>query len=383
MAKEDYYTTLGVERDASADEMKKSFRKMAMKYHPDRNPDDKKAEKKFKELNEAYEVLKDDQKRAAYDRFGHEAFEQAGAGGPGGPGGFGGGGGGFASGFADIFDEMFGDIGGRRGGGPSSGQGSDLRFNMEISLEDAFEGAKKDIRVPSSVACGECHGSGGAGGAAPVACEACHGHGRVRSQSGFFTVERTCPSCGGRGEMIKTPCKSCGGAGRTHKEKQLSVNIPQGVEDGTRIRLSGEGEAGLRGAPPGDLYIFLTLKPHRLFQRDGADIYCRVPIAMTTATLGGSIEVPTIESKLARVTIPPGTPTGHQFRLKGKGMSILRSSSRGDMFVQTLVETPVNLTERQKKLLEEFAEESSAETHSPQAHGFFGKVRELWEDLKD
>ena len=381
MAKDDYYKTLGVERDASADVLKKSYRKMAMKYHPDRNPDNAKAEKKFKELSEAYGVLKDDQKRAAYDRFGHEAFEQAGAGaGPGG-GGFGGG---FASGVADIFDEMFGDIsGGRRGGGASSGQGSDLRFNMEISLEDAFQGSKKDIRVPTAVACGECKGTGGAGGAAPVTCSTCQGHGRVRSQSGFFTVERSCPACGGRGEMIKTPCGTCGGAGRVHKEKQLSVSIPQGVEDGTRIRLSGEGESGLRGAPPGDLYIFLSLKPHRLFQRDGADIYCRVPIAMTTAVLGGALEIPTIEGKLARVSIPAGTPTGHQFRLKNKGMSILRSKARGDMFVQALVETPVNLTERQKELLKEFEGESDAQTLSPQAHGFFDKVKELWEDLKE
>jgi molecular chaperone DnaJ len=382
MAKDDYYSVLGVERDASADALKKSFRKLAKKYHPDRNPDDQKAEKKFKDLNEAYEVLKDEQKRAAYDRFGHEAFEQAGArGGPGGGAGFSGG---FASGFADIFDEMFGDVGdGRRGGGASGGQGSDLRFNMEITLEDAFQGAKKDIRVPSSVACGECHGTGGAGGAQPVTCTTCQGHGRVRSQSGFFTVERACPQCGGRGEMIQTPCGTCGGAGRVHKEKQLSVSIPQGVEDGTRIRLTGEGESGLRGAPPGDLYIFLSLKSHRLFQRDGADIYCRVPIAMTTAVLGGAVEIPTIEGKLARVTIPEGTPTGHQFRLKNKGMSILRSKARGDMFVQTLVETPVHLTDRQKELLEEFSKEGDAQTHSPQSHGFFDKVKELWEDLKE
>jgi molecular chaperone DnaJ len=382
MAKDDYYSVLGVERDASADALKKSFRKLAMKYHPDRNPDDQKAEKKFKDLNEAYEVLKDEQKRAAYDRFGHEAFEQAGTrDGPGGGAGFSGG---FASGFADIFDEMFGDVGGgRRGGKASGGQGSDLRFNMEITLEDAFQGAKKDIRVPSSVACGECHGTGGAGGAQPVTCTTCQGHGRVRSQSGFFTVERACPQCGGRGEMIQTPCGTCGGAGRVHKEKQLSVSIPQGVEDGTRIRLTGEGESGLRGAPPGDLYIFLSLKSHRLFQRDGADIYCRVPIAMTTAVLGGAVEIPTIEGKLARVTIPEGTPTGHQFRLKNKGMSILRSMARGDMFVQTLVETPVHLTDRQKELLEEFSKEGDAQTHSPQSHGFFDKVKELWEDLKE
>ncbi|MEE2699387.1 MAG: molecular chaperone DnaJ [Pseudomonadota bacterium] len=376
MAKEDYYSVLGVDQDVDADELKRSFRKLAMKYHPDRNPNDEKAEKKFKELNEAYEVLKDDQKRAAYDRFGHDAFEQSGAGA--------GAAGGFTSGFADIFDEMFGNMGGgRRSTGASSGQGSDLRFNMEISLEDAFKGAKKDISVPSSAACGECNGTGGEGGAQPDTCSTCQGHGRVRAQSGFFTVERTCPQCGGRGEMIKTPCRNCGASGREHKEKQLSVSIPQGVEDGTRIRLNGEGESGLRGAPPGDLYIFLSIKQHRLFQRDGADIYCRVPIPMTTAALGGSSEIPTIEGKLARVTIPAGTPTGHQFRLKNKGMSILRSKSRGDMFVQALVETPVKLTNRQKELLKEFESEGDAETQSPQSHGFFDKVRELWEDLKE
>jgi molecular chaperone DnaJ len=374
MAKEDYYSVLGVGKDVDADTLKKSFRKLAMKYHPDRNPDDEKAEKKFKELNEAYEVLKDDQKRAAYDRFGHEAFEQAGAGSTGG----------FSSGFADIFDEMFGNMGGGRGGGgASSGQGSDLRFNMEITLEDAFRGAKKDIRVPSSLACGECKGTGSSGGAPPDTCTTCQGHGRVRAQSGFFTVERTCPQCGGRGEMISTPCRNCGGSGREHKEKQLSVSIPQGVEDGTRIRLNGEGESGLRGAPPGDLYIFLSIKQHRLFQRDGADVYCRVPIPMTTAALGGTSEIPTIEGKLARVTIPAGTPTGHQFRLKNKGMSILRSKARGDMFVQALVETPVNLTKRQKELLNEFESDGDAEIQSPQSHGFFDKVRELWDDLKE
>ena len=374
MAKEDYYSVLGVEQDVDADVLKKSFRKLAMKYHPDRNPDDKRAERKFKELNEAYEVLKDDQKRAAYDRFGHEAFEQAAAGSAGG----------FSSGFADIFDEMFGNMGGGpRGGGSSSDQGSDLRFNMEITLEDAFQGAKKDIRVPSSIACGGCKGTGGAGGSKPDKCTTCQGHGRVRAQSGFFTVERTCPKCGGRGEMIATPCRNCGGSGREHKEKQLSVSIPQGVEDGTRIRLNGEGESGLRGASPGDLYIFLSLKQHRLFKRDGADIYCRVPIPMTTATLGGSSEIPTIEGKLARVTIPAGTPTGHQFRLKNKGMSILRSKARGDMFVQAQVETPVNLTDRQKELFKEFESDGDTETHSPQSHGFFDKVRELWDDLKE
>jgi molecular chaperone DnaJ len=382
MAKDDFYETLGVARDADGDEIKKAYRKLAMKFHPDRNPGDAEAEQKFKEVNEAYEVLKDDDKRAAYDRFGHAAFEQGGPGGPGGAHGFGGAG--FASGFADIFDEMFGDFGGRRGGPRQhAGKGADLRFNMEISLEDAFKGKKTEIRVPTSVACDTCNGSGAAGGAGPSACPTCQGHGRVRSQSGFFTVERTCPNCQGTGEVIKDPCKTCGGAGRVHKEKTLNVTIPPGVEEGTRIRLAGEGEAGLRGAPSGDLYIFLHLKAHRFFQRDGADIYCRVPIPMTKATLGGTVEVPTVDGTLARISIPAGTPTGHQFRLKGKGMSVLRSKARGDMFVQAMVETPQNLTKRQEELLEEFAKEGGDDKHSPESHGFFSKVKELWEDLKE
>ena len=380
MADEDFYATLGVKRDAGGGEIKKAYRKLAMKYHPDRNPDDKAAEKSFKNISQAYEILKDDQKRAAYDRFGHAAFDQAASAGAGG-GGFGGG---FASGFADIFDEMFGDFGGQRHpGGGGAGKGADLRFNMEVTLEEAFRGKQAKIRVPSSAACSDCKGSGAVGGAMPVPCSTCGGQGRVRSQSGFFTVERTCPTCAGRGEVIKNPCRTCAGQGRVRKEKQLSVNIPEGVEEGTRIRLAGEGEAGLRGAPAGDLYIFLSLKAHRLFQRQGADIYCRVPLSMTTASLGGIIEVPTVEGKLARVTIPAGTPTGHQFRLKNKGMSILRSTARGDMFVQAMVETPVNLTPKQKELLHEFDAESPAAKTSPQAAGFFDKVKELWEDLKE
>ena len=380
MAKRDYYEVLGVGRDADGDTLKKAYRKLAMKHHPDRNPDNAEAEKAFKEANEAYEVLKDDQKRAAFDRFGHAAFEQGGAGGGGGFGG-----GGFASGFADIFDELFGEFagGGRGGRGPSRGQGSDLRYNMAIDLEDAFNGKKTEIRVPTSVPCDACKSTGAEGGGGSVACGTCEGAGRVRQQSGFFTVERTCPTCQGTGEVIKDPCRVCSGNGRVHKEKTLSVNIPAGVEEGTRIRLAGEGEAGLRGGPAGDLYIFLSIAPHRFFQRDGADIYCRVPIPMTTATLGGTIEVPTVEGKLARLTLPEGTPTGHQFRLKGKGMKVLRSEARGDMFVQASVETPVNLSKRQKELLKEFEEESHAATHSPQSHGFFDKVKELWEDLKD
>ena len=380
MAKNDFYETLGVERDAGDDELKKAYRKLAMKYHPDRNPEDAKAEKSFKDVNEAYEILKDAEKRAAYDRFGHAAFEQGGAGGGrGGASGFGGG-------FSDIFDEMFSDFGGGRGGRNGrapAGNGSDLRFNMEVSLEDAYNGKQTEIRVPTSAPCDTCDGSGGEGGAAPSTCGSCQGHGRVRAQQGFFTVERTCPTCQGTGELIKHPCKVCAGDGRVHKEKTLSVNIPAGVEEGTRIRLSGEGEAGLRGAQAGDLYIFLSIKSHRIFQRDGADIHCRVPIPMTKATLGGTIEVPTVEGKMARVTIPSGTPTGHQFRLRDKGMTILRSKARGDMFIQAFVETPVNLTKRQKELLKEFGDESPEDTTSPQSHGFFSKVKEIWEDLKE
>ncbi len=379
MAKQDYYECLGVSRGADAAELKKAYRKLAMDYHPDRNPGDADAEKRFKELSEAYEVLKDDDKRAAYDRFGHAAFE---GGGPG-PGGFGGGAG--AGGFADIFEEMFGDfMGGRGGQRASAGRGSDLRFNMEITLEDAFNGLKTEIRVPTAVACDDCKGTGGKDGAAPAACGSCGGAGRVRQQSGFFTVERTCPTCQGTGQTIKDPCRGCGGSGRKQKEKTLSVNIPSGVEDGTRIRLASEGEAGLRGAPTGDLYIFLAIKPHRFFRRDGADIHVRVPVPMATATLGGQIEVPTVEGKLLRVSIPEGTPTGHQLRLRSKGMKVLRSESRGDMFVQIFVETPVNLTKKQKELLMEFnGDDKTTKKHSPESTGFLDKVKELWEDLRD
>ncbi len=376
MAKSDYYDSLGVGRGASETELKKAYRKLAMKFHPDRNPDNKAAEKSFKDVTEAYEVLKDPEKRAAYDRFGHAAFEQGGAGASG--GGFGG--------FTDIFEEMFGDFGmggGRRGNTGHSGKGSDLRFNMEITLEEAFKGKEAEIKVPTAVACDACKGSGSAGGKPPSTCSACNGHGRVRAQQGFFTVERTCPTCQGSGYVISDPCRKCSGVGRVQKEKTLSVNIPAGVEDGTRIRLSGEGEAGLRGATAGDLYIFLATKKHRIFQRDGADIYCRVPIPMTKAALGGPIEVPCVDGTLARISIPAGTPTGHQFRLRGKGMTILRSKSRGDTFIQAFVETPVNLSKHQKKLLKEFEEGNTTEKNSPEAHGFFDKVRDLWEDLKE
>ena len=379
MAKADYYDTLGVARGASAEDIKKAYRKLAMQFHPDRNPGDKAAEHRFKEISEAYDVLKDDQKRAAYDRFGHAAFEANG-----GAGGFRAGGFDFTTGFADIFDEMFGEFTGGRRRGMAASRGSDLRYNLEISLEEAFRGEQAKIRVPTSVACEACSGSGSEGGAQAATCATCHGHGRVRAQQGFFTIERTCPTCQGSGRVIRNPCHACRGSGRVAREKTLSVAIPGGVEDGTRIRLAGEGEAGLRGAPPGDLYIFLSVKPHTVFRRDGANIFVRVPIPMTTASLGGTIEVPTIDGSRARVSVPAGTQTGHQFRLRGKGMSVMRSSARGDMYIETVVETPVSLTKRQRELLREFEEAGGgSKSHSPESAGFFAKVRELWDDLTE
>ena len=373
MNKRDYYEVLGVARGADGTTIKSAYRKLAMQYHPDRNAGDETAELKFKEINEAYEVLKDTDKRAAYDRFGHEAFEQGG--GPG-AGGFG------SGGFADIFDEMFGEfMGGRRRGGPA--RGADLRYNMEISLEEAFHGKTAQIHVPTSVTCEACGGSGAAKGKAPTTCGTCHGRGRVRAQQGFFTIERTCPTCNGVGQVIENPCHVCGGAGRVHKEKTLQVNIPAGVEDGTRIRLAGEGEAGLRGAPQGDLYIFLAIAPHRLFKRDGADIFCEVPIPMTTAALGGSVEVPVIDGGRAKITVPPGSQNHQQFRLRDKGMSVLRSGARGDMYVRVAVETPVNLSKKQKELLREFEGESEHRKTSPESHSFFARVKEFWEDLTE
>jgi molecular chaperone DnaJ len=376
MAKQDYYEALGVNKSAEPEDLKKAYRKLAMKFHPDRNQGNADAERKFKDISEAYDILKDDQKRAAYDRFGHAAFEN---GGGGGAQDFN-----FASGFADIFDEMFGDTsGGRRGGRSRGTRGSDLRYNLGIEIEEAFSGKQAKIRVPTSVACEDCSGSGAAGGAAPVTCGSCHGHGRVRATQGFFTIERTCPACQGQGQVIEKPCRPCNGSGRTRKEKTLSVTIPAGVEDGTRIRLAGEGEAGMRGAPAGDLYIFLNVKAHRIFVRDGADIHCRVPIPMTTAALGGTINVPTIDGSRAKVTIPHGAQTGHQLRLRGKGMPVLRSSRRGDMYIQAMVETPVNLTGRQKELLEEFGKAGGGKPTSPESDGFFTRVKDLWDDLHD
>lgn len=379
MQKQDYYTTLGVARAASPDDLKKAYRKLAMQYHPDRNPGDKKAEQRFKEISEAYDILKDDQKRAAYDRYGHAAFEN-------GANGFGRGGPEFGfnmGGFADIFDEMFGDFMGGRRGGRGAAQGADLRYNLEISLEDAFRGKTATIRINTAVPCEACDGSGAEAGSRPTTCATCRGHGKVRSQQGFFTVERTCPTCHGQGAVIDKPCKTCRGQARVRRERTLNVNIPAGVDDGTRIRLAGEGEAGPRGTTPGDLYIFLAIAPHRIFQREGADIYCRVPIPMTTAALGGSIEVPVVDGSRAKVNIAAGTQTGQQFRLKGKGMSVLREHKRGDMFVEATVETPVNLTKEQQELLRQFEKGAATSQTSPESTGFFSKVKELWEDLKD
>lgn len=376
MAKRDYYEVLEVTREVTEVELKVAFRKQAMKHHPDRNAGDKDAEAKFKEVNEAYEALKDPQKRAAYDRFGHAAFEQGGGG-----GGFGAGGG-FGS-FSDIFNDIFEDLAGRgRGRSNSSGRerGADLRYNMEITLEEAFNGKTATIKIPTSVTCDSCSGSGAKAGSKPKTCGTCAGHGRVRATQGFFSIERTCPTCQGRGEVIDNPCPSCGGAGRTTRERTLSVNIPAGVEDGTRIRLANEGEAGARGGPSGDLYIFLSLASHEFFQRDGADLHCRVPISMVTAALGGEFQVPTVDGGKAKVAVPEGTQTGRQVRLRGKGMPVLRSREHGDMYVQFFVETPKNLTRRQRELLAEFDEQSSKETQ-PESAGFFAKVRDFFDGL--
>jgi molecular chaperone DnaJ len=373
MAKRCYYETLAVDRSASDVEIKTAFRKYAMQYHPDRNPGDNSAEHRFKEINEAYEVLKDPDKRAAYDRFGHAAFEH----------GMGGAAAGFGADFGTTFSDLFEGIFGMSGGrGRSSGRerGADLRYNMEIALQEAFSGKTAQIRIPTSVTCEACSGSGAKAGTKPKTCPMCGGHGRVRHAQGFFTLERTCPNCHGRGQSIDTPCASCAGSGRVTRERTLSVNIPPGVEDGTRIRLAGEGEAGVRGGPPGDLYIFLSIGAHPFFQREGADLHCRVPVSMVTASLGGEFEVPTIDGSKSKVKVPEGTQSGRRFRLTGKGMPVLRSRQNGDMYVQVVVETPQKLTKKQRELLAEFERLSSNETQ-PESSGFLGKVKEFLDGL--
>jgi molecular chaperone DnaJ len=381
MAKRDFYDVLGVSKGAGADEIKKGYRKKARELHPDRNSDNPEAEAQFKEANEAYEILKDDNKKAAYDRYGHAAFDGGMGGGPrgGGPGQ-----GDFASAFSDVFEDLFGDfMGGQRGAGgrQRAARGSDLRYNLRISLEDAYSGLQKSITVSASATCEECSGSGAEGGAEPQTCPTCSGMGKVRAQQGFFTVERTCPTCSGAGQIVKNPCKGCAGAGRVQKEKALSVNIPAGVETGTRIRLSGEGEAGLRGGPSGDLYIFIEVAEHAIFQRDGLDLFCRVPVSMVTASLGGEIEVPTIDGGRSRVKVPEGSQSGRQMRLRSKGMPALRGTGQGEMYIELAVETPVKLTGKQKELLREF-EDSCAHSNNPNASGFFDKVKSFWDDMK-
>jgi molecular chaperone DnaJ len=382
MAKRDYYDILGVERSCSESDLKKAYRKKAMDTHPDRNQADPHAESKFKEVNEAYDVLKDGQKKAAYDRFGHAAFENGGggAGFRGGPHG----GADFSSAFSDVFDDLFGDFMGGRGGGARgqrAARGSDLRYNLRMSLAEAYSGKQATISVPGSAACDTCNGTGAEGGAEPTSCPTCSGLGKVRAQQGFFTVERTCPTCSGRGQIIKNPCKVCGGAGRVRKDRTLNVNIPAGVETGTRIRLAGEGEAGLRGGPAGDLYIFIEVDPHPIFERDNQNLYCRIPVSMTTATLGGEIEAPTLDGGRTRVKVPAGVQSGKQLRLRGKGMPALRGAGTvpGDLYIELQVETPVNLSARQRDLLEEF--EKAGKNNSPATQDFFSRVKGFWDGM--
>ena len=382
MAKRDYYDVLGVSRGASADEIKRAYRKKAKELHPDRNKDDPSAEGAFKEAGEAYDILKDAEKKAAYDRYGHSAFE-AGTGAGARPGGGFGRQGDFASAFSDVFDDLFGDFtgGGRGSERQRAARGADLRYNLRISLEDAFNGLQKTIDVPSSVICAQCDGTGAEGGAAPTTCPTCSGMGKVRAQQGFFTVERTCPTCSGLGQIIRNPCKSCGGQGRVKKDRALSVNIPAGVETGTRIRLAGEGEAGMRGGPTGDLYIFIEVEPHKIFEREEVNLFCRVPVSVASAALGGDIEVPTIDGGRSRVKIPEGSQSGRQMRLRGKGMPALRGGGQGDMFIELAVETPVNLTSRQKEILREF--DTLSEENNPESNSFFQSVKNFWDGMKN
>ncbi|MFA8441715.1 molecular chaperone DnaJ [Yoonia sp.] len=377
MAKRDYYEVLGVAKGADAATIKKGYRQKAKELHPDRNSDNPNAEAQFKEANEAYEVLKDENKKAAYDRYGHAAFENGmGGGGPrGGQGDFG-------SAFSDVFDDLFGDFMGGRGGGRRSAaqRGNDLRYNLRISLEEAFSGMQKTITVPTAVGCTACGGTGAEGGSEPQTCPTCSGMGKVRAQQGFFTVERTCPTCSGMGQTIKDPCTTCHGQGRVEKEKSLSVNIPAGVETGTRIRLAGEGEAGMRGGPTGDLYIFIDVQEHALFERENTNLYCRVPVSIATAALGGEIEVPTIDGGRSRVKVPEGSQSGRQMRLRGKGMPALRGAGTGDMFIELAVETPVKLTSRQREILKEF--DQLSEDNNPHGSSFFDTVKSFWDSMK-
>jgi molecular chaperone DnaJ len=380
MAQKDYYEVLGVSKSASAQELKSAYRKKAMQYHPDKNPNDKTAEEKFKEVNEAYEVLSDAQKRAAYDQYGHAAFQQGGGGAGAGFGGFDFNQQGFG-GFSDIFESMFGDFSaGGRQGSERSFRGDDLRYDLDITLSEAFQGSKREISVTKLLACDHCHGSGAAAGKKPENCSTCGGTGRVRMQQGFFMMERTCGTCGGAGKVIKDPCKHCHGRGHVKGTKKLQVTIPSGIEDGVQIRLTGEGNAGTQGASSGDLYVFIHIKPHELFQRREADLLCQVPISMVMAATGGTIEVPTIDGTRVSVKIPAGTQPGDKFRLKDKGMTIYRKSTRGDMFVEVRVEIPRNLSKEQKEILEQFNKTSKEEKNQPDSFNFFKKMKKFLDD---
>lgn len=383
MSKRDFYEVLSVGRDASERDIKKAYKRLAMKFHPDRNQGDDSAAEKFKEVKEAYEILLDPQKKAAYDQYGHAAFEQ---GGMGGGGGFGGGGAG--ADFGDIFGDVFGDIfgGGRRGGGGGQSRaqrGSDLRYNMELSLEEAVRGVSKEVEVPTLVHCDTCHGSGAKKGSSPETCGTCHGHGQVQMRQGFFAVQQTCPTCHGNGKVIKDPCNSCHGKGRKQKTKTLSVKIPAGVDTGDRIRLSGEGEAGEMGAPAGDLYVQVHVKDHNIFERDGNNLYCEVPVSFSMAALGGEVEVPTLDGRV-NLKVPEETQTGRMFRMRGKGVKGVRGGGVGDLIVKLVLETPVKLSSRQKELLREFEEScggDAANKHKPKSEGFFNGVKKFFDDL--
>ena len=377
MAEKNYYKTLGVNKDASADEIKKAFRKLALKHHPDKNQGNKESEKKFKEINEAYEILKDDQKRAAYDKYGSAGFQNSG-------GGFHSQAGGFED-FADVFGDIFGDFMGRGSSSPKQQRenqfrGSDLRYNTEITLENAYKGLNRNIKFRTAVKCDECDGKGTKAKTGTTTCNTCHGSGKVRYQQGFFMIEKVCTSCSGSGVMIKDPCKTCKGEGRYEKEKNLSIHIPKGIDNGAKIRVSGEGEAGVRDAASGDLYIHISVKPHEFYQRDNANLHCSVPIKMTTAVLGGYIEIPTIDGNIAKINVPSGTQFGTKLRMQNKGMPIMNSSRNGDIYVNVNVELPIKVTSKQKELLEEFGKINQTGAN-PKSEGFFDKVKNFVSDF--
>ena len=379
MAKQDYYETLGVQKGASEADLKKAYRKKAMQHHPDKNQGNNTSEAEFKKINEAYDVLKDPQKKAAYDQFGHAAFKNGTGASAGAGGGFGGmGGGDFGGGFGDIFGDIFSDMmggGGRSPGQPQQARGADLRYDIEISLDDAYEGLKKDINIYTYISCEKCDGSGAEKGSSSETCPTCHGRGSVQMRQGFFSIQQPCPECRGKGKIIKNPCRKCHGEGRYKKNRELLVTIPTGVGAGTKIRLAGEGECGENKGPKGDLYVFVNVLSHPIFERDRADLYCKVPLSMTTAILGGVIELPTINGKVVELKIPEGTQSGQSFRLKGYGMPVMRSSMYGNLYVEVAIETPVKLSKKQKELMKEF--DSLSDKNNPKTSSFFKRVQDF------